>query len=366
MGKINYERRWNKVRDVLDEKGADAYVSKIEGNMRYLVCSDLPYHPASFGLVLYVVIPKNGEPIGLTSSLEEFRARELLPIKNIKIFSPYPLVPSDAKKRPELLKKVLSELKVKKALFDEKEDVEGVKVEEDNVIAELRDIKEPEEMARIRKAAKISDDAYVELEERFIAIGEEEQEAARRLENYMRKEGGIQAVSFPAIVAAGRHSAYSHHDNSHSKIKKGDMVIVDYGACYEGYCSDMTRTFAIGKVPPKLKEIYNIVLEANLKSIRAATNGADYKAIDDAGRKVIDEAGYGRYFVHSTGHGVGLEVHELPTISPTAKGKAKVGEVFTIEPGIYLPGVGGVRIEDMVHISDDGTEVITKAKKRRL
>ncbi|MEM2900881.1 MAG: M24 family metallopeptidase [Thermoplasmata archaeon] len=365
MVKIDYGTRWSKVKKVLEEKNADVYVSKLEGNMRYLALSDTPYHPASFGIVSYVLIPLKGEPVAITPCLEEFRAKDMLPIKNIKIFGDYPLIPSDGKKRNDLLKKVLTELTVKKVLFDSKENIDGFEIEEYDAVGKLRLQKEKEEIVRIKKAVSISDSAYEYLKNRLLNEGEMEREVARKLENYMRKKG-IESVSFPAIVASGKNSAYSHHDNSSKKIKNGESVIVDYGACYEGYCSDITRTFMIGKIPKKLKEIYNIVLEANKKAISAARKGAEYKEIDEAARKVINESGYGRYFVHSTGHGIGLEVHESPRIAPTSEGKVSEGEVFTIEPGIYLPGLGGVRIEDMVYIGDDGTEVITKAEKKKI
>jgi len=365
MGKIDYRSRWSKVKKILEEKSADAYVSKIEGNMRYLALSETPYHPASFGIVSYVVIPLKEEPVAITPCLEEFRAKDMLPIKNIKIFGDYPLIPSDGKKKSELLKKVLTDLNVKKVIFDMKENIDGFEIEEYDAIEKMRLQKDKEEIERIKKAVSISDSAYDYLKNRLLIEGEKENDVARRLENYMRKQG-IESVSFPAIVASGKNSAYSHHDNSPKKIKNGETVIVDYGACYKGYCSDVTRTFTIGKIPKKLKEIYNIVLEANKKAICAARIGAEYKEIDEAARKVINESGYGRYFVHSTGHGIGLEVHESPRIAPTSEGKVSLGEVFTIEPGIYLPGIGGVRIEDMVYIGEDGTEVITKAEKKKI
>jgi Xaa-Pro dipeptidase len=181
----------------------------------------------------------------------------------------------------------------------------------------------------------------------------------------MRSNKNVQAVSFETIVATGVHAAYSHHDNTNSKIKNGDMVICDFGVYVNGYCSDMTRTFPVGSASEDLINIYNIVFEAQAKAIKSVKEGKPFNIVDTAARGVIKEHGYAKYFVHSLGHGLGLEVHEAPAgINVGTKTKMKKNCTFTIEPGIYKPGLGGVRIEDDVLITGRGAELLTKYPKK--
>lgn len=229
------------------------------------------------------------------------------------------------------------------------------------LIEELREVKDETEIETIKKACSISDAAF-----KFI-LGEikpgmSEIEVANLLDFHMRGLGAT-GVSFETIVASGIRSAMPHGVASHKKIETGDFVTIDFGCYYEGYVSDMTRTIAVGTPNEKLKEIYAITLEAQLKVIDAAKPGMSGVQLDAVARDHIASYGYGEAFGHSTGHGIGLEIHEGPNVSKLAEKLFVPGNVITNEPGIYLPGFGGVRIEDDLVITKNGNEVITHSPK---
>lgn len=229
------------------------------------------------------------------------------------------------------------------------------------LIEELREVKDETEIETIKKACSISDSAF-----KFI-LGEikpgmTEIEVANLLDFHMRGLGAT-GVSFETIVASGIRSAMPHGVASHKKIETGDFVTIDFGCYYEGYVSDMTRTISVGEPSEKLKEIYAITLEAQLKVIDAAKPGMSGVQLDAVARDHIASYGYGEAFGHSTGHGIGLEIHEGPNVSRLAEKRFIPGNVITNEPGIYLPGIGGVRIEDDLVITETGNEVITHSPK---
>lgn len=196
----------------------------------------------------------------------------------------------------------------------------------------------------------------------MIKPGMTEIEVANQLDFFMRSKGAS-GVSFETIVASGLRSAMPHGVASHKVIEKGELITLDFGCYYEGYVSDMTRTFAIGSIQPKLKEIYDIVLEAQLKVLAEAKPGLTGIQLDAIARDHIASYGYGDAFGHSTGHGIGLEIHEGPNVSFRADKQFVPGNVITDEPGIYLPGIGGVRIEDDLLITAEGNRVLTHAPK---
>jgi Xaa-Pro dipeptidase len=354
-----YSKRWNKVKNFLKENKASAFIVSKPGNLRYLNSSEIPYTP----VLTHLVIPRKGDPVGITSSLEEFRARRESAVSDIRIFTGYEKIPNDGKNAHSVLKKVLNKMKATKLMADNA--VSGFKPKVDNYIEKIRIKKEPEEIRHIRAACRITDIGARVLKKKILEAGKTEQEVAAELDYELRKHRGVQGVSFETIVASGRrHSTYSHHNNTPRKLEDGDIVVCDFGISYKGYCSDVTRTHAIGSVQEKLEEIFEIVHEAQKEAIKAVKIGVDYKKIDEAARKVIDDYGYGRYFVHSIGHGLGLEVHEDPLgIRSDTEGKIERGHVFTIEPGIYLPRKGGIRIEDDVHVTGSGIEPLSKASK---
>lgn len=229
------------------------------------------------------------------------------------------------------------------------------------LMEELREVKTEAEIKIIKKACSISDAAFNFILGE-IKPGMTEIEIANLLDFHMRGLGAT-GVSFETIVASGVRSAMPHGVASPKKIETGDFVTIDFGCYYEGYVSDMTRTIAVGEPSEKLKEIYAITLEAQLKVIDAAKPGISGVQLDAVAREHIASYGYGEAFGHSTGHGIGLEIHEGPNVSRLAEKLFVPGNVITNEPGIYLPGFGGVRIEDDLIITETGNEVITHSPK---
>ncbi|ALV22939.1 MAG: Xaa-Pro peptidase family protein [Carnobacterium sp.] len=229
------------------------------------------------------------------------------------------------------------------------------------LIEELREVKDASEIETIKKACSISDAAFQYILGE-IKPGMSEIEVANLLDFHMRGLGAT-GVSFDTIVASGIRSAMPHGVASQKLIETGDFVTIDFGCYYEGYVSDMTRTFSVGEPAEKLKEIYNITLEAQLKVIDAAKPGMTGIELDAVARDHIASYGYGEAFGHSTGHGIGLEIHEGPNVSKLADKPFVAGNVITNEPGIYLPGIGGVRIEDDLVITDFGNDVIVHSPK---
>lgn len=229
------------------------------------------------------------------------------------------------------------------------------------MIEEFREIKDEEEIAIIEKACSIADLAYDHIL-KMIQPGMTEIEVANQLDFYMRSLGAS-GVSFETIVASGLRSAMPHGVASKKIIEQGDLITIDFGCYYEGYVSDMTRTFAIGDPGEQLKEIYQIVLEAQLAVLEVAKPGVTGKQLDAVARDYITKHGYGEAFGHSTGHGIGLEIHEGPNVSVRAEKQFVPGNIITDEPGIYLPGIGGVRIEDDLLITSDGNRVLTHSPK---
>lgn len=231
------------------------------------------------------------------------------------------------------------------------------------VIEEIRLVKDEVSLDHLRHVARIAVVAWEELlEAGELRAGRRENEVAADLEYRMRKHGS-EHTSFDTIVASGLNSAKPHHGADDTEIQDGDIVTVDFGAHLLGFNSDITRSVIVGHTTDFTKEIYDVVLRAQLAGIDAATPGTALVDVDRACRDIIDDAGYGEYFVHSTGHGVGLDVHEAPYASTGGKGVLEPGMTLTIEPGIYVPGKGGVRIEDSLIIRAGAPEIITDTPK---
>lgn len=226
-------------------------------------------------------------------------------------------------------------------------------------VSEMRAVKAETELKLIRKAIAFNDKVFNKILE-IIKPGLKEKEIAAEI-NYLISQYGEPA--FPTIVAAGRNGALPHYEPGQKKLKKGDPVVLDFGTRYQGYCSDMTRTVFIGKANAKSRAIYSIVLEAQARAITSIKQGKKASDIDAQARNYITEKGYGKYFGHSLGHGVGLMVHEGPVLAKTNRAALKANNVVTVEPGIYLPDWGGVRIEDMVRVTKTGCEILTKSSK---
>jgi Metallopeptidase family M24./Creatinase/Prolidase N-terminal domain. len=228
-------------------------------------------------------------------------------------------------------------------------------------VEKLRLIKTPDEINILKVACDIADSAFHHILE-WIRPGVSERDVANELEMFMRKAGAT-STSFDTIVASGKRSALPHGVATDKIIEKGDMVTLDFGAYYQGYCSDMTRTIAVGEPPAELKNIYHIVYEAQRIGVESIKRGMTGKEADAVCRDYISEKGYGDLFGHSTGHGIGLEIHEGPTLSFRSDTVLEPGMVVTVEPGIYIPGLGGVRIEDDLLITEAESEVLTHSTK---
>ncbi|MBO8169002.1 MAG: aminopeptidase P family protein [Thermoanaerobacteraceae bacterium] len=231
-------------------------------------------------------------------------------------------------------------------------------------IEQLRLVKSEAEIARLKKAVKIADEGFSHIVG-YIAVGKTELDISLELEFYMRKQGASGAA-FDIIIASGPRGALPHGVASDKTIQKGELVVMDFGAVYAGYHSDITRTVNIGRLGEKQREIYDIVLEAQQAAIEAVKPGVTGAEVDQVARDIIKDKGYGDNFGHGLGHGVGLAIHEGPRLAPGADTVLKPGMVVTVEPGIYIPGWGGVRIEDIVLVTGDGCEVLTASTKELL
>jgi Xaa-Pro aminopeptidase len=252
------------------------------------------------------------------------------------------------------------------------------------LVERLRAVKEPAEVAQIRKAVDLASCVFAAVLP-DIKPGMKESAIAAEIE-YMSRRQGAEGMSFDTLVASGKRSALPHGVASQNRLPGRGFVILDFGVILGGYCSDMTRTLYLGRTSHAERKMYEAVLEAQLAGIKAVIPGSKCSEVDNAARKVLEKAGLGRYFTHSTGHGVGIEIHEMPGIRKAVKSTKSVskppkltrkqagtrfdtllpGMVITIEPGVYIPGKGGVRIEDMVVVTESGCEVLTPTSKEMI
>jgi Xaa-Pro aminopeptidase len=239
---------------------------------------------------------------------------------------------------------------------------EGVElVPASGLVEQLRAVKDDAEVAAMRAAAELASDAYDSLRELGLA-GRTERDVATALVRFM-EDAGADGPSFPPIVAAGPHGALPHAVPRDVEIPRDTLVVIDLGAIVDGYCSDCTRTLATGPVGDDVLEVYELVRRAQLEALGQAKAGAEAKAVDAAARDIIDAAGHEDHFGHGLGHGVGLEVHEAPRLGKTAEGSLESGNAVTVEPGVYLPGEFGVRIEDLVIVTDGEPTILTRFPK---
>ncbi len=226
-----------------------------------------------------------------------------------------------------------------------------------DLVKTLRQQKNKQELANIRTAIRRAEEAFRELKT-DIHPGVTERALGSKLEYLMRGKGAHRAA-FDTIVASGVHGAMPHASVTNRRIQRGDLVTFDFGAEANGYFSDMTRTYCVGRPSSKQREIHELVLQAQSAAILSVSVGVSCKAVDAAAREVIKSAGHGKHFGHGTGHGIGLMVHEGPVVSPLSKATVEKNMVFSVEPGVYIPGWGGVRIEDLVRVTEKGAEVLT-------
>lgn len=231
-----------------------------------------------------------------------------------------------------------------------------------DTVGERRMVKDEEEIARLEQAEAIGDAAFTHILP-YIKPGITEAELALELEFFMKRQGASK-LSFDTIVASGPNSSMPHAQVTNRKIEKGDFVTMDFGCVYQGYCSDMTRTVAVGNPTEEMRKVYQIVLDANLRAMEGIREGVSCQEVDALARDYIRNQGYGDYFGHGLGHGVGLDIHEEPRFSPKCKVVTKENMVITDEPGIYLPGRFGVRIEDLVVVTKTGCRALSHSDKQ--
>lgn len=272
----------------------------------------------------------------------------------------------------DFLKNLVEELNIKKLGFEEdvisfgtyseyKNKINAELIPLNGMIEGLRIIKDEKEIQNIKGAAAIADKAFSHML-KFIKSGMTEREIGLELEFFMKKQGATD-LSFPSIVASGVRSCLPHGQATDKVVQNGEFLTLDFGCIFNEYCSDMTRTIVVGEPSDKMREIYDVVLNANKNALLEIREGVTGFEVDKVARDYIEEKGYGKYFGHGLGHGVGRYIHEEPRLSPLGKKVLKAGMIVTDEPGIYIPDFGGVRIEDLILVTKDGCEVLSKSPK---
>jgi Xaa-Pro aminopeptidase len=351
------ETRIEKIHNIIYEKGLDACIIKGMDNIFYLT----GFKGSEGALVV-----TRGDVLLITDFRYVTHAKEVT--KDVKIVE---LVSNRS-----ILSEICEQYMIRRMGFDSYhttykiyhtwentvQNTEFIPLE--NEIEEIRKYKDPDEIDAIRKAVDIATNAFVEVFEK-ICPDKTEKEIADELEYTMRRMGA-DCPSFDTIVASGARAALPHAVPTNKKIKEGETIIIDFGSRVDGYCSDETCTILVGEVNEKIKEIFEIVNDARKLALEKAKAGMSIKDLDMIVRGFIDDAGYGKFFGHGTGHGVGVAVHEAPSIISTGEGILEENMVITIEPGIYLPALGGVRLEDMLLITDNGAKVLTHISKEML
>jgi Xaa-Pro aminopeptidase len=347
-------RRLPRIYSYLKDKGLDGLIISGEANISYLceyTCRDA-YLLISHKENVYFTDSR------YTEELKKYLSGCRIVKANGSIF--------------RLIAQSCTELRLKRIAFEERSlpFAEYAKISENlkkgaelipthNLVESLRQIKGTEELKKIKKAIWITKQAF-DFIKSFVAIGRREIEVAAELERFIRYKGASSSA-FDIIVASGPNSRFPHHLTSTRKIRNNETVLIDLGVDFEGYKSDLTRIFFLGKINTLNQDIYHTVKEAQARAIKKIKPAVEISEIDAAARQYIAHKGYGKFFVHNTGHGIGLQIHEDPQISSNEGSELKPGMVFTVEPGIYLPERFGVRIEDMVLVSKEGCEVLSGA-----
>lgn len=350
--------RIEKFKNKIKELGLDAAIIYKPENRRYL-----SGFTGSFGYILLT----HDEKFFITDSRYVEQAKRQC--KGYKLIE----IKSNGDWASSMLYDIINEQEIRKIGFEDKhvtyfqyseiaenlDDIELVPL--NGILQSIRMIKDDNEVENIRNAAKIVDKAFEHILN-YIKPGITEREISYRIENFM-KENGAYGNSFEPIIASGKRSALPHGIASHKVVEKGDFIILDYGCLYNGYCSDMTRTVVVGKASEEQKQIYNTVLDAQQSALENVKPGSMCCEIDKIARDKITNQGYGEYYKHGLGHSVGLEIHEHPILTTVSKEILEPFMTITIEPGIYIPDFGGVRIEDLVLVTENGFEVLSKSPK---
>jgi len=347
------KRRIDILKEKIIENGLDGYLVLNEVNMFYLI---------GFRGGSRLLIPKDGKSVLYVSKVNYEAAKDSVKTCTVQRID----YGEDIDK---VLRDQLIDLGLRKIGFDVMDAqtyIKNAKLQEKldfypkrEILWSMRQIKDSEELYFIKKAAEITSKGMKRALE-IVDLNKTEKEVVAEIEYELRRNGA-DGIAFETIVASGPNSAYPHGGSGNRKLQRGDLIVIDLGAKSNGYCSDMTRTIVLGNPSPRQLKIFEIVKEAQQRALKALKEGVAAKNIDAIARDFIVKKGFGENFVHGLGHGVGLEVHEPPTLSPISKDQLKNGNVVTVEPGIYIPGLGGVRIEDTVAIIHGESEVLTSA-----
>ncbi len=358
---MNFERRVDRMVELLKQKGLDAAILGNRANVRYF--TGVRFNTASFSILF---ISKTGDVVFLTAVLDYNRVKQTCWIKDIREF------PEDNPNYLDPLKKILHNRKIGRIGVE----FSTVTVERENLIKEvtnadlinldqdmllLRAVKEPGEIDLIRSAAKIADEAMTKAVE-SIRQGIREYQISAIAQDVMMR-AGVEGLSFEPFVMSGANSWLPQRFSSEKELKKGELALFDMGCIFKGYCSDITRTFSLGGISDEQKNMFNVAYEAQQMAINAIRPGIKAEDVDKVARDYIKEKGFGKHFPHLTGHGLGLDIHEMPIIDEGFDMVLQPGMVVTIEPGIYVEGLGAARVEDMVLVTDDGHEVLTYAPR---
>lgn len=359
---MDYQKRVKTIQKTLRKKGVDALLVTQPDNRRYLS----GYHDGDNGIGEtsgVLVIPVNGMVHLLTDFRYQLQAEQEVPWAKVEIYT-HGILPHLKKLLPKLGIKTLAfetdyvlhsfAKSLGKTLGDVKIKITPTK----DLIEKMRVIKDEDEIECLRRSVKLNEEVFGEIYKN-LKPGITEIELAVRIESLMRQKGA-EKPSFGSIIASSKNSAFPHAVPTTAKIKKNQPLTVDMGLVLDGYCSDMTRTFVPGKADKKYKKIHRIVRKAQVAGIKAVRAGVTGREVDAISRKVITDAGYGKYFGHGLGHGVGLAVHESPRLSRFNNKKLKAGMIVTVEPGIYIPGWGGIRLENMIVVREGGCEDLNK------
>lgn len=353
--------RLDTLRKYMDEQQIDVAIITLPKHVYYLTGFLSEPHERFLGLL----IPRDGEATLLVPALDREAAEQSSMITQIATHKdtddPYEIVKGilPAGLRRVGLEKDHLTVNRFEALANALEAEQYLDME--LPLREMRLTKSPDEIVRIKRAIDVIEGVLAEGLKK-VKAGVTEAEMVAELE-YLMKRLGASGPSFDTMVLAGEKAALPHGHPGDRVIREGDLLLFDMGVVLDGYVSDITRTFAVGEINEKQKEIYETVLSANLAAIEATRPGITLASLDQAARDVIAAKGYGDYFIHRLGHGMGMDVHEYPSVHGANQDLLRAGMVFTIEPGIYLPGVGGVRIEDNVFVTENGCEVLTSFPK---
>lgn len=361
--KKNLASRRVRTTELMREKGVKALVLSPSMNMLYIT----GFNTFPGERLLVTVLDEDGEVIFVAPKMYEHEVKENAAYDRIISWD-------DSQDPKDILDTLCSEkgyagstiaiedtmwFNAFEKLYDSFRQAKFVKAS--GIIGELRKFKTADEAEKMRKSSELAEKALGEVIPQ-IKAGMKENEVKEMLEAAMKRQG-MSGVSFDTIIGSGANSALPHYTAGDKVLNAGDSIVIDFGGMYQGYCSDMTRTVILGKASEEYRDVYETVKEAQMKAVKTVRPGIKASEIDAAARRHITEKGYGDYFIHRTGHGIGMEVHEEPYISDISTTVLQPGMVFSIEPGVYLPGKFGVRIEDLVMVTEDGVEVLNKYTK---